>query len=659
LAKISASQAGREEAEHFGQNSRGGILCRIPPYLLLDKSPSWRFFGIIKTMRIFKNFRSFKVLVILVFCFALMAGVLAFVFLKPTPNPNLNTQYCHVAGLPYQNPALSIKERVDDLISRMNDWEKMGQMALVEKNSISLKDVAKYNVGALLSGGGAGPKQDTPLAWLNMLNDFNNAAKSTCLEIPLLYGIDAIHGHGNVLGATIFPHSIGLGATGDADLVKRVAKATAEELAATGIYWSYSPNLDVVKDIRWGKTYETFGSNTANVAKLGLAYLEGTQESSNGYFEVLANPKHFIGGGSMTFGTARNPKFKVEEGDIRMDEETLRQTHLVPFKTAIAGGAQVIMVGTASWNGEINSANHHLLTDILKNELGFSGFVVSDWYGVYEIESSKYNSLVRAVNAGIDMIMLPFEYGDFMGYMQKAVSSGDISRERLDDAVRRILTVKFETGLFDRPQATAEGLSVIGSKEHRELAREAVRKSQVLLKNTNSTLPLSKSVAKVLVSGFSSDNLGRQAGGWTTEWQGIDGNYGIVGTTLLQAIKNIVSKDTKIEFNKEGDFSVSGLADVGIVVVGEKPYAEGWGDTGSITLSPEDLLAIEKTKANSKKLVVVIVSGRPMDIEKYAKDWDAVVASWLPGSEGQMFCLAIIPLPECCPLLGNYNIIDI
>ncbi|OGZ26771.1 MAG: hypothetical protein A2427_00540 [Candidatus Nealsonbacteria bacterium RIFOXYC1_FULL_40_7] len=586
-------------------------------------------------MKIFRSFRSFKVLAILIACFVLVAGVLTFVFLKFSPNPNLNTQYCHVAGLPYQNLALPIEERVDDLMSRMNDWEKIGQMALVEKNSVSPKDVTKYNLGAVLSGGGAGPKQDTPLAWLEMLNNFQDAANETCLGIPLLYGVDAIHGHSNVLGATIFPHSIGLGATGDADLVKRGAKATAEEVVATGIYWSYSPNLDVVTDIRWGKTYETFGSDTANVSKLGLAYLEGTQGSLNGYFEVLANPKHFIGGGSMTFGTSRNPKFKVEEGDIRMDEETLRQTHLVPFRAFIDGGAQVIMVGTASWNGEINSANHHLLTDILKNELGFSGFVVSDWYGVYEIESNKYNSLVRAVNAGIDMVMLPFEYKSFMGYMQKAVSSGDISRERLDDAVRRILTVKFKTGLFDRPRATVEGLSVIGSKDHRELAREAVRKSQVLLKNTNSTLPLSKSSAKILISGFSADNLGRQAGGWTTEWQGIDGNYGIVGTTILQAIKNTVSKDTEIVFNKKGDFlTENNPADVGIVVVGEKPYAEGWGDKDSITLSPEDLSAIEKTRANSKKVIVVIVSGRPMDIAKYAKDWDAVVASWLPGSEG-------------------------
>jgi len=515
--------------------------------------------------------------------------------------------------------------------------EKIGQMVLVEKNSIhDLNDITQYNLGALLSGGGAGPKQDTPLAWLQMINDFQSAAKNTCLGIPLLYGIDAIHGNGNVLGATIFPHFIGLGATKDPDLVKRVAKATAEEMVATGIYWNFAPNLDVAKDIRWGKTYETFGSDTANVAQLGQAYLEGTQISSDGYFKVLANPKHFIGGGDMEYGTSRNKEFKVEEGNITIDEEALRQVHLVPFQKAITGGARAIMVGTASWQNKMNSDNYHLLTELLKKELGFSGFIVSDWYGVYQIETSKYNSLVRAVNAGIDMVMTPFEYKDFISNLQKALANGDIAEERLNDAVRRILTVKFETGLFDRPEAKPEGLSIIGSATNRELAREAVRKSQVLLKNENSVLPLPVSLQNIIVAGSAADNLGRQAGGWTTEWQGIDGNYGILGTTILEAIKNTVSKDTKVEYNKKGDFSAkNNLADIGIVVVGEKPYAEGWGDVANPSLSPEDISAIDKVKAKSKKIIVIIVSGRPLDIEKYAKNWDAIIAAWLPGSEGQ------------------------
>jgi beta-glucosidase len=510
-----------------------------------------------------------------------VAAAAVFIFFKPSSSPApAENNNCHQKNLPYQNPKLSIDKRVADLMGRMTDTEKIGQMVLIEKNSINnLNDITQYNIGALLSGGGAGPKQDTPLAWLKMINEFQSAAKNTCLEIPLLYGIDAIHGHGNVLGATIFPHFIGLGATRDSDLVKRVANATAEEMAATGIYWNFAPNLDVAKDIRWGKTYETFGSDTANVAQLGLAYLAGMQESSDKYFKVLATLKHFLGGGSMTYGTARNKKFKVEEGNITIDEETMRQIHLVPFQKAIADGARVVMVGTASWNDKLNSDNYHLLTEILKNELGFSGFIVSDWYGVYQIETSKYNSLVRAINAGVDMVMTPFEYKDFISNIQEALTKGDITKERLDDAVRRILTVKFETGLFDRPEAKPEDLTVIGSEAHRELAREAVRKSQVLLKNKDSVLPLSTTLPKIIVAGSASDNLGRQAGGWTTEWQGIDDNYGIVGTTIFQAIKNTVSKDTAIEYNKKGDFSFkNNLADVGIIVVGEEPYAEGWGD---------------------------------------------------------------------------------
>ena len=565
----------------------------------------------------------------------LVVATSIFIFLKsPATDENSN---CHKTNLPYQDQTLPIDKRVTDLMDRMTVAEKIGQMVLVEKNSIhDLHDITKYNLGALLSGGGAGPKQDTPMEWLQMINEFQSAAKDTCLSIPLLYGIDAIHGHGNVLGATIFPHFIGLGATKDPDLVKRVAQATAEEMPATGIYWNFAPNLDVVKDIRWGKTYETFGSDTANVAQLGLAYLEGTQDSSDGYFKVLANPKHFLGGGSMEYGTSRNKQFKVEEGNITIDEKTLHKVHLVPFQKAIAGGARVIMVGTASWRGKINSDNYHLLTEILKNELGFSGFIVSDWYGVYQIEASRYNSSVRTVNAGIDMVMTPFEYKDFISNMQEALVNGDITKERVDDAVKRILTVKFETGLFDRPEAKPEGLSIIGSAAHRELAREVARKSQVLLKNEDSVLPLSKSLKKIIVAGSAADNLGRQAGGWTTEWQGIDGNYGILGTTILEAIKNTVSKDTEVEYNKEGDFSVkNNLADVGIVVVGEKPYAEGWGDIANPNLSPEDLSAIKKVKAKSKKIIVIIVSGRPLDIKEYAKNWDAVVAAWLPGSEGQ------------------------
>lgn len=549
---------------------------------------------------------------------------------------NIFSERCNQTDAPYFDQTLPVSERVNDLMSKMTEWEKIGQMALIDKNSIhDLNEITKYNLGALLSGGGAGPKVETPSGWLSMITGFQNAAKNTCLKIPILYGIDATHGHANVLGATVFPHSIGLGATRDANLVKRVAKATANEMAGAGIYWSYSPNLDVPRDIRWGKTYETFGSDAANVATLGVAYLQGTQDSSHEYVNVLATAKHFIGGGAMQYGTARNENFKIEEGNIILSDKALRQTHLLPFQKAVAAGVQTVMVSTATWNGVNNTGNHYLLTDVLKKELGFSGFVVSDWYGVYQVSDTRYDSLVHSINAGVDMVMTPFEYKDFMTNMQKALASGDISKERLDDAVRRILTVKFKTGLFDRPEALQSGLSIIGSAEHRTLAREAVRKSQVLLKNENAVLPLSKSFSNIIIAGSAADNLGRQAGGWTTEWQGIDGNYGLTGTTILQAIKSTVSKNTIIKYNKQGDFSgEDAFADVGIAVVGEKPYAEGWGDHANPSLSPEDLATIQKVKAKSKKLIVVIVAGRPLDIKKYIYAWDGVMTAWLPGSEG-------------------------
>ncbi|MFA5300283.1 MAG: glycoside hydrolase family 3 N-terminal domain-containing protein, partial [Lutibacter sp.] len=354
---------------------------------------------------IFFNIKKHKKAVFWVYCaivFILILGIFFLIFWSKNTIPADDTlsERCRQEGALYLNQNLSIKERVNDLMGRMTEWEKIGQMVLIEKNSINdLNEITKYNLGALLSGGGAGPEQETPLAWLNMVNNFQTAAKGTCLKIPLLYGIDAIHGHANVLGATVFPHAIGLGASHDADLVKRVASATAKEMVATRIYWSFSPNLDVAQDIRWGKTYETFGSDTENVAKLGIAYLQGLQEFSNGYFNVLATAKHFIGGGSMEYGTSRNKSFKVEEGNISLDEKTLRQIHLVPFQEAVENGVQVVMVGTATWNGKMNTSNQYLLTNVLKKELGFSGFIVSDWYGVYQVSPTRYESLVSSINA--------------------------------------------------------------------------------------------------------------------------------------------------------------------------------------------------------------------------------------------------------------------
>ncbi|MCA9384362.1 MAG: glycoside hydrolase family 3 protein [Candidatus Magasanikbacteria bacterium] len=540
---------------------------------------------------------------------------------------------CHPKDLPYQDHALSFDERTDDLLSRMTTTEKIGQLALVEKNSIhNPEDIARYGLGALLSGAGAKPESNTAEGWFQMVKDFQEQATKTRLSIPLFYGVDAIHGHTNVPGATVFPHAIGLGASKDADLVRDIAYATAKEAAATGVNWVYSPNVDIAQDMRWGRVYETFGSDPSNVSTLGKASVEGIQSFDNEGLKVAATAKHYLGNGATEWGSSTNKDFKIDQGNVTLSDIALRQTQLTPFRAAIEANAQSIMVGLNQWNGEKVIFNKYLLTDVLRNELGFKGFVVSDWYGVYENETDNYQALVKAINAGVDMVMLPFDYKTFSNDMQRALKNGDISKERLDEATRRILKAKFETGLFDG--VLLEQASDIGTIEHRALAQKAVSESLVSLKN-NKVVPISKKTPKIFVAGSAANNIGMQSGAWTVEWQGIDGNW-IPGTTILKGIQDKVSSSTKVEYSLVADFAEScGLADIVIAVIGERPYAEGWGDIESPTLSSEDLMTIAKLKRVSKKVVVVIVSGRPLNIKDFVKDWDAVIAAWLPGSEGQ------------------------
>ena len=530
----------------------------------------------------------------------------------------------------YQDESRSTEERVDDLLRRMTVDEKIGQLALVEQDSLLFaSDIKNFHLGALLSGGGGGPDSNELEAWLTMITNFQNSATSSRLGIPLLYGVDAIHGNTNVFGATIFPHAIGLGATGDADLVRRIGAITAEEMAATGANWNFSPTVDVVQDTRWGRTYETFGADTEMVSKLSVAYLDGLHSSS-----IVGTAKHYLGTGAMMWGTSTNPDFQLDQGVISADEAALRSVHFPPFADLVKLGVGSVMVGHASWHDVEIAANHTLLTDVLKGELGFNGFVVSDWYGVYEISDDKYDATVTAINAGVDMVMLPYDYRLFTWNMQRALKLGDISLERLDDAVSRILRVKFDAGLFEKEAISDFDLQSFGSSEHRLVAREAVRKSLVLLKNEEQAIPLAKTLSRIVVAGGAADNLGRQSGGWTIEWQGIDGNW-IPGTTIVQGIKNAVSSQTQVDYRQAGDFPPEAeSADIGIVVVGETPYAEGWGDNEHPTLSADDLQAINNVKAVSKKVIVIIISGRPLDISPYVDDWDAVVAAWLPGSEG-------------------------
>ncbi len=536
----------------------------------------------------------------------------------------------------YLDSTQPIEARVADLLSYMTLEEKIGQMTLVEKNSIKEpSDIATYHPGALLSGAGAKPATNTVSGWREMIDDYQAQAKQSRLGIPLLYGADAIHGHAHVAGVTVFPHAIGLGATRNPELVKAVANATAQDLAATGVNWSFSPNLDQPQDIRWGRVYETFSDDPALVAKLGAAYLEGLQTTpADKNILVLGTAKHFVGLGGMGWGTSLNTNFKIDQGVTPADESVLRTTYLPPFAEAVKAGALSVMVGLNTWGDKRMVLQKHLLTDVLKGELGFKGFLVSDWYGVHEGRKNTFWASVQAINAGVDMVMLPYDYKTFVQHMKWANRLGLVSDERIDNAAGRILYAKFALGLLDKKTDTST-LTETLDLTHHALAREAVAQSMVLLKNSDAVLPLSPSVAHIRVAGSAADNVGRQMGAWSIEWQGIDGKGAFDATSILEGIKARVGNDTVVEYNLNGTFALANQkADIGIAVVGEKPYAEGWGDKEYPTLDEEDLLAIKNLQATCDKVVVVIVSGRPLLIADEVGSFDALVAAWLPGSEG-------------------------
>lgn len=563
--------------------------------------------------------------------------------LQPPHSPSMPPS----AGPAYRDPRLPVAERVEDLLARMTLEEKIGQMTLVEKGSIRLEDLATRCIGGLLSGGGASPPVNSPEAWAAMVNQFQAYALRSRLGIPLLYGVDAVHGHGNVYGATIFPHNIGLGATRDPDLVERIARATAEEMAATGIYWNYAPVVAVPQDIRWGRTYEGFGEDTELVSVLGSAYIRGLQDGGRACLPgaaiaVLATPKHYVGDGGTAWGSSETfniRRYRIDQGETRVDETTLRVVHLPPYVEALRAGAMSIMVSLSSWGGQKMHAHRYLLTDVLKGELGFQGFLVSDWEGINPISKDYYVAVVTAINAGVDMVMVPYDYLTFIETLKRAVERGDVPTQRIDDAVRRILTAKFLLGLFERPYAEPSLLPSVGSAEHRELAREAVRKSLVLMKN-HGVLPLGKDTPLIFVAGRGADDIGMQCGGWTIEWQGKTGNIA-PGTTILEAIRRTATGSV-VHYDRWGNFDAildaSGrpaVADVGIAVVGEEPYAEGLGDREDLSLSPEDIAVLDRLREHCRKMVVILLSGRPLIVTGQIDRWDAFVAAWLPGSEGQ------------------------
>jgi beta-glucosidase len=569
---------------------------------------------------------------------------------NPVWEPNSSDPNQGAEGtLIYKDPNFSVAARVSDLLARMTLAEKIGQMLQVYKESIRGPDIATLGVGNLASGGGGVPQNNSPEGWAEMVTGFQRLALQSRLGIPMLYGVDAVHGHSSVKGATIFPHNAGLGATRDPDLVERIGRITAIEMIATGVHWAFAPTVAVPQDIRWGRTHESYSENTGVVSVLGSAFIRGLQNpgSASGPgagATVLATPKHFVGDGGTAWGTAPFSwlyPLRLDHGDARVDETTLRAVHLPPYAAALEAGAMTVMVSYSSWRGVPMHANKYLLTDVLKGEMGFTGLLVSDCAGIDGIPGPAYTDIVTSINAGVDVLLEPDDYRGTIFRLALAVTMGHVAMERIDDAVRRILTAKFQLGLFEKPFGDQTLLPLVGSSRYREVAREAVRKSLVLLKNENETLPLSKTAPLIYVAGQGADDIGIQCGGWTIEWQGKPGPI-TSGTTILEGIRDTVSAGTSVVYNRSGNFDSAAnedrppfVADVGIAVVGEMPYAEGFGDRSDLNLSDDDVALIDRVRTQCRKLVVILISGRPMIVTEELPKCDALVAAWLPGTEAQ------------------------
>jgi beta-glucosidase len=563
------------------------------------------------------------------------------------------------AELPYENPRLPVQKRVDDLLSRMTLEEKVGQMTQTERYQVFDNEtpITTWMLGSILSGGGSTPPQNTPEAWADMVDRFQRAALRTRLGIPLIYGVDAVHGHGNLLGATVFPHNIGLGATRDPGLVKRIAEITAEETRATGPQWNFSPCICAARDDRWGRTYESFSENPDLVIRMESA-IDGYQgRDLSDTDNVLATAKHYAGDGDTEFGTGEGD-YTIDQGIAVTNRRDFWENSLRQYEPAVRWhdvGSVMPSFSSVDWteDGVGNPLKMHahreLITDVLKGAMDFDGLVISDWEGINQIPGDRATDVRTGVNAGIDMMMEPNNYQSFITTLLAEVRAGRVPMSRIDDAVERILTKKFELGLFEDPFTDRRNIDEIGSRAHHRVAREAAAKSSVLLKNRDRTLPFRLRRGQgVYVAGSNADSIGNQAGGWTITWQG-NSNHVIPGTTILDGIEQLARGP--VTHSPQASAPIR-PGDVGVVVVGETPYSEGFGDVGgplwgfdpgetgprppkTMHLSAEDKVAVERLCAEARRCVVVVVSGRPMIIEPpHLTAIDALVAAWLPGSEG-------------------------
>ena len=537
----------------------------------------------------------------------------------------------------YLDSTAAVEARVGDLLSRMTLDEKIGQMIQMNYPDLpSTSDIKNYSLGSLLAYADVGPAGRTPQAWADLYDTLQSYALQTRLKIPLIFAIDAIHGFGAMYGATVFPHNIGLGCTRNPQLVEQAAQITAKEMAATGIDWTLGPVVAVARDEKWGRTYESFGEDPNLVKEMSAAAVSGFQgDTSAKNVNILACAKHFIGDGGTTNGT--------NAGNTVLDEQTLRAIHLPGYISAIEQKVGSIMVTQSQWNGIHVHGHPYLLDTLLKKELGFKGLVISDANSfLYAGDPSipfpstiLYRSAIRnSINAGVDMAMMSnfqgFNHRTYIDTLKTLISQGAVTIERIDDAVKRILTQKFRLGLFEHPYADRSLVSQVGSQAHRQVARECVRQSLVVLKKKDGVLPIPKNIKRIHLAGRHADNMGYQCGGWTITWQGSSGDI-TPGTTIKEAIQQ-AAPNADVTYSGDG-YGAEG-ADIGIAAIGELPYAEYGGD-GRVNLDPIDIETVRNLKSFGIPVVVILICGRPIILDPILHHCDALIAAWLPGTEGE------------------------
>jgi beta-glucosidase len=522
-------------------------------------------------------------------------------------------------------PGQACLSRADALLAQMTADEKYGQMLQMERVGLTTQDVTQYALGSAFSQGGSAPSDNSAAGWADMIDGYRQGALASRLKIPFLYGADEVHGVSTVKGAVVFPHNIGLGATRDPVLVEQTARITADEGRGCGVDFFFSPVVAVALDERWGRTYEAFGETTDLASTMGVAMTNGIQFSATGApTGILANAKHYLGDGGTDKG--------VTGGNVTGDETKLRAIHLEPYRAAVKARVGSIMPSYSSWQGTKMHINKEMITNVLKGELGFGGFVISDFNACFQLGLSNQEGIEQCANAGVDMFM---SYGQkvstMVGYLATAVSNGKVPQSRIDDAVRRIVAVKCELGLFDASGKVDRSLTnKVGSPEHRAVARQAVQESLVVLKNDGNVLPLTKT-STVALAGKSADNTGNQCGGWTITWQGSSGNVVPGATSVRQAMESALGAG-HVVYSANGS-TVTG-ANVGVAVIGETPYAEGKGDKTDLALGSDDVNVVKALKNAGLKTVVVLIAGRPMILDSIMDYADAIVMAWLPGSEG-------------------------